>query len=202
MKVLSISILKNYNNKSIFLSHKEDLKHINFFFRSSAREFLKFAIKEIYSRTELMKPKTVYHENYYVHAFQISPKGMGAVMVTDDEYIPRVAFSVIKKCFDEFINEMNFIKKDLTKIEKDTNIRSPFLEKMIKDAQDPCKVDHIEKIKHQMDDTIESLQESIETILERGSKIDDLVAKTEDLSDASKAFYKEAKKQNDCCTIC
>lgn len=38
-------------------------------------------------------------------------------------------------------------------------------------------------------------------VLQRGEKLDDLVAKSSDLSAQSKAFYKTAKKQNSCCIV-
>lgn len=40
---------------------------------------------------------------------------------------------------------------------------------------------------------------TIEAVLERGEKLDDLVDKSEALSLQSKAFYKTARKTNSCC---
>ena len=37
------------------------------------------------------------------------------------------------------------------------------------------------------------------SLLERGEKLDDLVAKSDELSAQSKMFYKTAKKTNACC---
>lgn len=201
MKVLSIYIMKTHNGKPVVLTHEEHLKHISFFVRHSARDFIKFAAKEIYSSSETMKPKTVIHEHYLVHSYKMKEDGLGAIMITDDEYSPRIAMSVLKKVVDEFVLEMKFIKKDYSDIKKDSFIKSPYLKKMIDDVQDPKKVDHIENVKYELDNTIETLQETIEKVLERGSKLDDLVIQTEHLSNTSKMFYKEAKKQNDCCNI-
>jgi len=41
----------------------------------------------------------------------------------------------------------------------------------------------------------------MDQLLQRGEKLDDLVAKSNDLSFSSKKFYQEAKKQNQCCSI-
>lgn len=41
---------------------------------------------------------------------------------------------------------------------------------------------------------------TIESVLERGEKIDNLVERSEDLSRQSKVFYTQAKKTNSCCT--
>jgi synaptobrevin homolog YKT6 len=42
---------------------------------------------------------------------------------------------------------------------------------------------------------------TIEAVLERGEKLDDLVSKSEGLSVQSKAFYKTARKTNSCCSL-
>lgn len=45
------------------------------------------------------------------------------------------------------------------------------------------------------------LHRTIESMLERGEKLDTLVGKSEDLSMASQMFYKQAKKTNSCCKM-
>jgi synaptobrevin homolog YKT6 len=57
--------------------------------------------------------------------------------------------------------------------------------------QDPAAADETKVILHK----------TIESVLERGQRLDDLVAKSEDLSMASQMFYKQARKTNSCCTI-
>ena len=42
---------------------------------------------------------------------------------------------------------------------------------------------------------------TIDGVLERGVKLDQLVDKSNDLSNQSKMFYKQAKKTNACCVI-
>ena len=42
---------------------------------------------------------------------------------------------------------------------------------------------------------------TIDSVLERGEKLDSLVDKSSDLSMASQMFYKQAKKQNQCCKV-
>ena len=47
------------------------------------------------------------------------------------------------------------------------------------------------KIQKELDETKIVLHKTIESVLERGEKIDTLVAKSNDLSGASKQFYKQ-----------
>uniref|UniRef100_A0A8C6AET4 V-SNARE coiled-coil homology domain-containing protein n=1 Tax=Monodon monoceros TaxID=40151 RepID=A0A8C6AET4_MONMO len=53
----------------------------------------------------------------------------------------------------------------------------------------------------ELDETKIILHNTMESLLERGRKLDDLVSKSEALGIQSKAFYKTAWKQNSCCVI-
>lgn len=73
------------------------------------------------------------------------------------------------------------------------------------------------KIQKELDETKIVLHKTIESVLQRGEKIDDLVAKSDGLSAQSKMFYSmlfcytmmksanrgiaQAKKQNSCCVL-
>lgn len=67
--------------------------------------------------------------------------------------------------------------------------------------QDPQQADSIMKIQKELDETKIVLHKTIESVLERGEKIDTLVNKSNDLSSQSKAFYTQAKKTNSCCVV-
>ena len=55
--------------------------------------------------------------------------------------------------------------------------------------QDPAQADSIMKIQKELDETKIVLHKTIESVLQRGEKIDDLVAKSDGLSAQSKMFY-------------
>ena len=67
--------------------------------------------------------------------------------------------------------------------------------------QDPMEADKILKIQKELDETKVVLHKTIDSVLARGEKLDNLVDKSTDLSLASQMFYKQAKKQNQCCAI-
>jgi synaptobrevin homolog YKT6 len=84
--------------------------------------------------------------------------------------------------------------------------------------QNPKEADAMTKIQDELDETkiilvnknhqIEAIKvknkfqhNTIEAVLERGEKLDDLVSKSEGLSVQSKAFYKTARKTNSCCSL-
>ena len=68
-------------------------------------------------------------------------------------------------------------------------------------CQDPASFDKILKIQRDLDTTQQVLHQTIDNILERGEKLDDLVQRSDELSATSKQFYRQARKTNSCCTI-
>lgn len=67
--------------------------------------------------------------------------------------------------------------------------------------QDPQQADKLTKIQRDLDETKVVLHETIESMLQRGEKLESLVDKSSDLSMASQMFYKQAKKNNQCCKL-
>lgn len=65
----------------------------------------------------------------------------------------------------------------------------PFLNECIQKYQDPRQADSILKIQQELDETKIVLHKTIESVLERGTKIDNLVERSEGLSAQSKLFY-------------
>jgi len=69
------------------------------------------------------------------------------------------------------------------------------------ELQDPQQADKLTKIQRDLDETKITLHQTIESMLERGEKLENLVDKSSDLSMASQMFYKQAKKNNQCCKM-
>lgn len=67
--------------------------------------------------------------------------------------------------------------------------------------QDPVQADKLTKIQQDLDETKIILHKTIESVLDRGEKLDQLVDKSNDLSLASQMFYKQARKTNSCCNF-
>jgi hypothetical protein len=74
----------------------------------------------------------------------------------------------------------------------------PRLEALLRDYQDPTKVDKIAKVDKSLAETKEVLTKTIDAVLARGEKLDDLVDRSAELSASSKMFYKTAKSTNSC----
>lgn len=71
------------------------------------------------------------------------------------------------------------------------NLDFPPLKEYIVKYQDPHQADSIMKIQKELDETKIVLHKTIESVLERGEKIDTLVEKSDGLNAQSKMFYKQ-----------
>lgn len=124
--------------------------------------------------------------------------GLAGVVVGDHEYQQRVAHTLINKILDEFTTKYSSSQWPVL---KESSVDFPQLPEYLQKYQNPKEADAMTKIQTELDETKIILHNTIEAVLQRGEKLDDLVEKSEGLSMQSKAFYKTAKKTNQCCVI-
>ena len=98
-----------------------------------------------------------------------------------------MAHQLLSKCVDEFLaqhprSEWATGTPELT---------APELRDYLSKYQDPAQADSILRIQKELDETKIVLHKTIESVLQRGEKIDDLVAKSDGLSAQSKMFYRK-----------
>lgn len=113
-------------------------------------------------------------------------------------FLGRVAHTLITKILDDFSSK---ISSDQWPNGSETTIHFTQLPVYVNQYQDPKQADPLLRMQDDLDETKIILRNTIEQVLERGEKLDDLVSKSEDLSAQSKAFYKTAKKTNSCCNF-
>ncbi|POV96182.1 hypothetical protein PSHT_15281 [Puccinia striiformis] len=76
------------------------------------------------------------------------------------------------------------------------NLRFNSIDEYLVKYQDPKQADTILKVQQELDETKIVLHKTIESILQRGEKLDTLVEQSNALSSQSRIFNKTAKKQN------
>ncbi|CDR41042.1 CYFA0S06e00584g1_1 [Cyberlindnera fabianii] len=200
MKIYYIGVLKNSDaDSAVELASAKDLSDFSFFERTSVGQFMSFFSTTIAKRTEAGKRQSVEEGNYVGHAFARS-EGLAGIIITDKEYPVRPAYTLLNKVLDEYISAHPPVQwKNAT--EASSSLAMPELETYIKKYQDPSQADSIMRVQAELDETKVVLHKTIESVLERGEKLDSLVDKSEALSSSSKMFYKQAKKTNSCCIL-
>ena len=134
---------------------------------------------------------------YTFHAYGRS-EGLAGIIISDHEYPALVAHQLLSKIMDEFLSRN---PRSTFATASPNSIPFPPLKEYIVKYQDPGQADSIMKVQRELDETKITLHKTIESVLERNVKLDDLVNKSEGLSSQSKMFYTQAKKQNSCCLV-
>lgn len=158
---------------------------------------LTFLTKTFIKRTEPGQRQSVTHEGYVVHCY-VRSDGLGGAVTTDADYPARVAFVLLGQLLEEFTAEHGDTWKTVNAAE---SVVFPPIEEYLVKYQDPSAADKVTKIQKDLDETTQILHKTIDSVLERGVKLDSLVERSNDLSSQSKMFYKSAKKTNACCVV-
>lgn len=124
-------------------------------------------------------------------------EGIAAVLIADEDYPQRVAFTLLNKVLDEFLEKHPRSKWAMGS----PKLPFPALDTYIIKYQDPKQADTIMRVQQELDETKIVLHKTIDSVLQRGEKLDDLVARSDALSTQSKMFAKQAKKTNSCCVV-
>jgi len=197
VKIMALAVMVKKGGSAQHLAITKDVSSYGYFTRSSAAEFLGFFAKTVGERTPPGSRQSIEEDNVVFHA-HCREDGLIGLVACDSEYPWRVAFSLIGKMLDEFTTM--YPKPDLwTGNEKDTPYVA--LKDHIARYQNPEEADAIQKIYKELDETKDILHKNLDTLLDRGEKLDDLVSKSEGLSSNSKMFYKQARKTNSCCVV-
>lgn len=132
---------------------------------------------------------------YTFHAYGRT-EGIAGIIISDHEYPALVAHQLLSKVVDEFLTKhprTEWSNSTSSSSSSSTSIPFPELKDYIAKYQDPKQADSIMKIQKELDETKIVLHKTIESVLERGEKIDNLVAKSDGLSAQSKMFYTQVR---------
>lgn len=147
------------------------------------KQFATFISKTVAKRVDLGQRSSVEHEGHLVHV-QVRASGLAGVAVCDMEYPPRVAFTLLTKIVEDF----STTHTEPTWRSTRTELSFPQLDDAIVKYQNPHEADAIMKIQKDLDETKIILHKTIDSVLERGVKLDNLVEKSTDLSAQSKMY--------------
>ena len=126
------------------------------------------------------------YTDYTFHAYGRT-EGVAGIIISDADYPQLVAHQLLSKVVDEFLARH---PRTAFAANPPPALDFPPLKEYIVKYQDPQQADSIMKIQKELDETKIVLHKTIESVLERGEKLDTLVEKSDGLSAQSKMFYK------------
>jgi len=195
MKLLSALVLHKGESSAHILKAGWDLSSLSFFQRGTAQDFITFTSKILVERTGVGARQSVKEAEYMCHVF-VRGDNLAGVAVSDHEYPPRVAHTMLTRLMEDFAGQVS--PAEWTSGAEVGGFNGQ-LEGYLRKFQDPAQSDTMTRLQSDLDDTKIVLHNTIEAVLQRGEKLDDLVDKSEALTMQSKAFYKTARKTNSCC---
>ncbi|CAI9593686.1 unnamed protein product [Staurois parvus] len=136
--------------------------------------------------------------NEYLCHVYVRNDSLAGVVIADAEYPQRVCFTLLEKVLEEFSTQVDRIDWPSG---SPATIQYNALDSYLAKYQNPREADPMCKVQAELDETKIILHNTMESLLQRGEKLDDLVSKSEVLGSHSKAFYKTARKQNSCCGV-
>lgn len=165
-------------------------------------------LQTVAERTPPTQRQSVQENSYVAHVHsRPASDGICGVLVADQEYPSRVAFSLLNKTLDDFIlkvpkssyeSRVNSLTTGSgsmpAKGEGLISASFPQADEYVRRYQDPRQADTIMKVQQELDETKIVLHKTIDSVLQRGEDLDKLVEKSGSLSAQSKLFYKSAKK--------
>ena len=132
---------------------------------------INFLTKTFIKRTELGQRQSITHEGYVVHCY-VRSDGLGGAVTTDMEYPARVAFVLLGQLLEEYSAKLGNTWQMCNTPE---TIAYPPIEEYLQKFQDPAAADKVTKIQKDLDETTQILHKTIDSVLERGVKLDNLV---------------------------
>lgn len=196
MKLFALIVYYKGANEVRFLKGGFDLQSFSFFQRSSVREFMLFTGKIICERSVAPSRSSVKEQEYMCHVY-VRADNLCCMVVADGEYPQRVAHNLLTRTLDDFSSKVPSSKWPSG---DEASIVYVGLEDALKKYQNPREADSMTRVQEELDETKVILHNTIQAVLERGEKLDDLVEKSDALSAQSKVFYTSARKMNKCCT--
>nr|XP_045017201.1 synaptobrevin homolog YKT6-like [Jaculus jaculus] len=196
-KLCSLSVLYKSEPRAVLLKAAYDMSSFSFFQRPSVREFMAFTSQPIVERSAKGSRASVKQQEYLCHVY-VRNGSLAGVVIVDSEYPSRVAFTLLEKVLEEFSEQVDRIDWPLG---SPATIQYTALDGYLSRYQNPRDADPMSKVQAELDETKIILHNTMESLLERGEKLDDLVSKSEVLGTQSEAFYKTARKQHSCCAV-
>ncbi|KAG8876585.1 hypothetical protein FRB97_004095 [Tulasnella sp. 331] len=171
MKVYALAVLSvPTSGQAVSLASASDLSSFSFYQRGSVAEFMTFFCKTVAERTKAGQRQSVQENAYVAHVYNRGgPDPLCSVVVTDQEYPVRPAFSLLAKILDEYDTAVPVASRS------DTSLAPfPAIHSYLSKYQDPKQADNIMKVQAELDETKIILHQTIESVLERGEKLDNL----------------------------
>jgi len=186
----------SHADSAIKLAEVSDLSDVSIWKRSLFKENLVFGCRTVVSLTSNGARQSVNMQKvpFVAHTY-VRVDGLAGVVITDEEYPDRVAYTLLHNILREFDTKC---KGAWVNQKSDANIEPKFMIDELARFQDPTS-DALHRVQHQLDEVKDIMHKNIDQILANQGELEDLARKSRDLSATSREFYSKSNELNSCC---
>jgi len=192
---LAICRVDAKESKTYILCQETDVTGL-LFGKQNMREICRFIAREISAKMQYDVMGSYEYKKNFVHCLK-EVDDFSYVAITDNDYPAMAAHGILRNISKQFHSSNE--EKSL-EAATDDSIKFPYLAQCLQTYKEPPE-DKIQQIEKEIDKSKQIIQQSIEKVIANMEKLDDLVAKSNDLSEGSRLFYKNTKKLNRCCVL-
>jgi synaptobrevin family protein YKT6 len=179
---------RNGENVTIVDSGK-DFSDVSFIYRKSAVEICDLAATNLATSPKPDIRMSAKEKEFLFHLFR---KGNAAtVFVCTDDYPSRVAYTILNEIMAEYDQCQG----------RYPGGKSSVIQRGIREYQDPAKADKLTQIQQNLDEIQNIMVQNLEAAIARGESLSQLADKSQQISEQSKLFAREAEKMNRCCAL-
>lgn len=179
-----------FNQNAIIVYSDFYLQSYNFFERHHLQEFCTF-IARSYAKNHLNESNEILqHDQFSVQIMLY--RGLIATCITSESHSSNNIRLFLNEALSLFTRD--YEQNLYNKVDRDQCFELVELKTLVNKHQ------KVEQIYETMDETKEILVKNIEDLIDRGTNLDELIEKSDDLSYSSKMFAKKARGMN-CCQI-
>jgi len=186
MKIIGAQILEYTNNNTLGVQSEFNLSFVKLFKGLQIEELLNSFVCRIsdenYKNNELNnKMQILEHSQTNSNLCIVRKDNMFVCIICEKEYPINIINNLISKIYAKEI-DLNYV---------------------VFKCNDYSKIDKIYKVQQNVDQTREILHDTIEKVIERGVKIDDLLEKTQEFTRTTNGLLSplSSRKRNSCCSI-
>lgn len=196
VQVFAVSIMRwqGADKEPVLLASYQELSQFAFFKRGTVRELVMFFSRMVVRKTCPGERQAVEQGEHNCFAF-VDKDSLGVAVVTDSEYPERVAFALASMCLREFVLQHGDSWERHT---TDTTLKVPEMATLLKKYQNPEEADAISRVQSEIEEVKEVMHHTMEQLLDRGEKLDDIIEKSTDLGRTSRSFLHQSQENNAC----
>lgn len=189
MKIYAMYLYTTNGNDATIVDSAKDFNDVGWMYRKNCIEVSDFSSKQLAASQNPQMNVTAEEKDFLFHAHR--KDNACAIIVATKDYPSRIAFSILREIMIEYDKCSGHFP----------NGKSQTIQRGIVEYQDPTKADKLAQIQANLDQTREIMVMNLEKAIGRGESLDQLAQKSEEISNQSKLFVREASKLNRCCSI-